>query len=134
MLGMQGYDLYADIVVIEPIEDIDVSNKAVGEKLSIECRVRTCHRKITVSILKGSQLIELKEIFETVGNVSLVADVTISSDTDDHCACRVRLQDGTVFSEEFRITGILYYDCACMYTCTLSWIRMYVSLSPGAGL
>lgn len=94
-----------EIVVIEPIQDIDISNKAVGETLSIECRVRTCHGNIAVSILKGSQLVEQKEIIETVGTVSLVANVTISSDTDELCACRVRLPDGTVFSEEFRITG-----------------------------
>lgn len=92
------------IVVVDPIEDIDISTKHVGDTLSLECRARTCHKDVTVSIVRGSQLVAHEE-FPTGGRMSVVGEVEISANTADGCVCQVRLPDGTVFLENFSITG-----------------------------
>ena len=94
------------IVHIEPIEDIDISSKTVGETLSFECSVATCQDSIEIAILKGSQLITQQNF--TDGSDTLVqVSLTITEDTADLYRCLVLLPDGSSFNETFRITGTL---------------------------
>ena len=113
------------IVHIEPIANIDISDRAVGQTLSISCQVITCQERLTVSILKGSQLV-VSEKYSNKKNISLSADMIISADTADRYACRVLLETGTVFNEPFTVSGSVVY-LSCIRMCVL-WLQVVSAL------
>ena len=94
-------------VFIDPITDIDISDKSVGETLSFACNVFTCKESIQVAVLKGSQLLT-KRKFPDGKDVWVPVRMTISEDTADTYVCLATLPDGGIFNQTFRITGMCY--------------------------
>ena len=101
-------------VYINPIADIDISDKSVGETLSFACSVFTCQGSVEVAILKGSQLLAERN-FPDGEDVWVPISLTISEDTADTYVCLVVLPDGRTFNETFMITGM----------CTMYAIPLY---------
>ena len=77
----------------------------MGETLSFECSVFTCQESIEIAILKGSQLLTVRN-FPDGKDVWVPVSLTISEDTADVYRCLAKLPDGTAFNETFRITGM----------------------------
>lgn len=91
-------------VFIDPITDIDISDKSVGETLSFACNVFTCKESIEVALLKGSQLLTQRN-FPDGKDVWVPVRMTISEDTADTYVCLATLPDGGIFNQTFSITG-----------------------------
>ena len=101
---------------IEPIENIDISGNNIGTSISIGCHVQTCAPELTVTILKGTEVIQRSEDIRDRNDILVNADLLVSESTAGMYECSVRLnQDGVVFSQRFNITGVCnMYVCACV--------------------
>ena len=105
--SVTSLSLCADVVYIEPIEDIDISNSAVGQTLTIGCRVATCQESMHIAIVKGTQLLKEQKVANKTSPF-LYVHVVVSDDITDQYACRVLLPDGRAFYERFIVMGMCH--------------------------
>ena len=115
-------------VRIDHVDDIDISSTHAGSSLSLTCRVTTCQKEMTVSIIKGTQLVRQQK-FKNENHVTVSADLTVSADTADACACHVLLPVGQVYTQRFSITGSYCtnskprdpHTTVCLYRCAIGY-------------
>lgn len=92
------------------IQNINVSNKTIGDVIPILCQVATCLPDAIVSIYKGDQVVFTSQSTQSfVNSVTFVYNHVVEANSAGQYACRGFTTQGSSQLQYFNITGELLY-------------------------
>lgn len=88
---------------MEAPKDIEVSEREIGQVITIGCRVTTCGQTAEIVLAKGFDILNKVDLVSDATNVVLNTKLVLSDNTMGSYQCRVS-QNGVLYQTFFSIT------------------------------